>query len=200
MAHPRDRGFRSWLSRGPLLILIAVVLCGDFFPKPALARVIVEEKIEWHEVAGNTGNALRAAIRRNMGDDRLAFTDGQMSLLYRLRNEGGHCRLHDVRIQLTITYNYPKWTDQSGASTALRTRWQRMQTALTQHEAGHADLFLEQAHQLDMMLQTIRRPCALIDAEARQLPSLLAEEYQYRQEAYDVQANVNEDMRIYELY
>lgn len=179
----------------------AALFCFLLTPSGALeARVIVDDKIEWFEVTGDTGRSVRRSIRSHMGDDRLAYTGGQMSLLYRIRNEGDHCRLHNVRVQLDITYYYPKWTDQSAAPAALQAQWAQMQAALKEHEAGHADIFLEQAHQLDMMLQTLRRPCAVIDAVARQLPSLLADEYHQRQEYYDVQANVNEDMRVYDLY
>lgn len=70
------------------------------------------------------------------------------------------------RVSLTISFAYPRWTNQASAPTALRAQWNRMIGSLQAHEQGHAAHGRSAAREIEQ--SRCRDPRSVIDKWAQQ--------------------------------
>ena len=111
-----------------------------------------------------------------------------MSAGYRPIEDGGGCAIDDLTIEVSVTTHLPRWSRAAAAPSSLRGAWDRFVTALDQHERGHRVLAERAAETVRHRLLTISAPtCDRLDVEARQEMSVVMQEYERRQLAYDAE-------------
>ena len=106
-----------------------------------------------YPVSGATEAEVRESLDRSPlspdGRRRVGYTQADISWEFRYRESGGRCRVVSATVTLNVTITLPEWTPPSGATRALRDRWDRFLGALTAHEQGHVDIALATAQRIE---------------------------------------------------
>ncbi len=128
--------------RTAMLLLFAVIVLTAGFGA-ADAKLVVRERIVTYPIKGRTGIELGKAMvvlgpKHTHMRGAVATTATKFEFLDPvLRVENGRCVVKDVTVKLTITYQFPKWTNASVSSTKLRRAWKTFYAELSRHEKTH---------------------------------------------------------------
>lgn len=161
---------------------------------PPARTGVVQRRTEtvYYDIAGLSRTDLAAALRehgpRVRGRQFFGLTEWEMSAGYRPFEDGSGCAIDDLTIEVSVTTHLPRWSRAATAPSSLRRAWNRFVTALDQHEQGHRVLAEHAAETVRHRLLTLSAPtCDRLDVEARQEMSVVMQEYERRQLAYDAE-------------
>lgn len=117
-----------------LLCIVAIMssTAGNSMAEP---KIVVKTK--YYSITGSTSRELKNQVKRKGPGGHLAYT-------------GWHVRwTGSCQITAEISYEYPKWENREQAPDDLRTKWDRMIAALTEHEKQHAQHGINAANEIE---------------------------------------------------
>jgi predicted secreted Zn-dependent protease len=142
---------------------LAAALC--LLAAAASAEPIRDETVVHYSVAGATAAEVRAALERNptikAERHRVGTTAAEIHWQPGFDMRDGRCRVRSVKVTVTIVTTLPRWEAPPDAPAALRQGWERFLAALTEHEAGHAEIARRAARRIEDALWAApsRRSC-----------------------------------------
>jgi predicted secreted Zn-dependent protease len=96
------------------------------------------------------------------------------------------CRCTFFTTETRITMTLPRWTAPANAPAEVKTNWQRYITALGQHEAGHAQIALDAAAQMERQNRSAEGgDCESLRRTITSQSNATLEEYRRREKEYD---------------
>jgi predicted secreted Zn-dependent protease len=161
---------------------------------PSARTGTVQRRAEtlYYDIEGLSRMDLAAALREHgptiHGRQFFGLTEWEMSAGYRpVEGESG-CAIDDLTIEVSVTTHLPRWSRAAAAPSSLRSAWDRFVAALDQHERGHRVLAERAAETVRHRLLVLSAPtCDRLDVRARQEMSVVMQEYERRQLAYDAE-------------
>ena len=131
--------------------------------------VRVSEEILYYDVPGTSLSAVVAALN----GARLEGPDGPLSqglTRYFIKPEwtsrasGGACRVAQAELLVDIDITLPRWSASASRPDEEQERWERIETAIREHEYGHRDLVVDAARELLSTMQGLEaRGCGTLD-------------------------------------
>ena len=121
-------------------------------------------------------------------DDETFFglTTTALSFRYRREQQAGRCTLTDVRVDLAVSVELPRWTRPPGAPYDLARDWARFESALRRHEDVHRVLAEDGAEATRVALDRLAAPtCAEADLSARAIADRINIETEATHRRYD---------------
>ncbi len=152
----------------------------------------VSERYEYYEIKGTNEKELRSQMCRNgcaldNGETYDSVTAWRWKLQYGYDRRPGSCALDSFRVDLFITYRFPKWVQNGGVDRALVEKWENYQKRLAIHENGHRDLAVEAASGLSQIAAGLppASSCAELDRQVRTLGRDRMEKLNADEKSYD---------------
>ena len=142
-----------------LLVALAAIFT---LVEVAEARVIVRERVQYYNITGKTGAQIMRSISRRgpRGTGaRHAIATTQISMRLDLKPvvRGRRCVYASTTVYLDLTYRYPRWRNQRGASSRVRSAWKRFYGRVVAHEKQHGAIARKYAARIDREFKRTRR-------------------------------------------
>jgi predicted secreted Zn-dependent protease len=156
-------------------------------PEPVVVRRPSAEYV-FYDVTGDTPTALWESMRAERpGDLGTYFGRTEWNVTWRASWEGaGLCRVRTADVRLTMRIILPRWTPPPGASPELVTRWEAFLRALSEHEAGHADIAASAEREVRRALEAVTAPsCAMMESGTRLAAQRVLDDYRERNRQFD---------------
>ena len=153
--------------------------------------VNISTRHEYYDVTGQNGAALVSQMRRlgprDDAESWAATTRWSMSWSFGLAGASDACAVTAPKVNLALTYTYPRWTPPADAPAGLQDRWDRFVTALAEHENGHGEIAVQGVNDLHLALQNVPAQASCADAAraADETAAAIASHYRALQDAYD---------------
>ena len=156
----------------------------------------VKEIYEYYEVCGCTEKDLQCDLKQKScsmsnGKKYDAVTRWKITWDYDHNREARACHADSFRVNVEVTFRYPKWVPNGDARPELVEKWDAYLNNLIQHENRHRDIVVEAAHALSTAVAELppARTCAELDrnvaALSRSRMAMLVDD----QHAYDTVTN-----------
>lgn len=177
-------------------IAVAAVAFAFFATAPSAdAKVRVKVKTVYYDIHGKTGFELtKSMIKRGPKaaglEHAIASTKPDIDFgKPKAVQNSRYCKVQDVDIVVNITYTYPRWRNQKGASPQLRRAWKKLYGELVKHEETHGKILIETANRIyrEILRErgTVARECKDFGNRIiRKMPHIMAS-YENRQRAFD---------------
>lgn len=158
----------------------------------AEAATRVSVQTEHYQVAGRTGRAIldamdRAGPKHGFLTRAIAQTRYTMHSAADWEHSRGVCRPHNVRVELAITYVYPRPAQRFDG--AMSKRWKRFMAGVVKHEETHGRIAREMARAAEKTIQGLairdRVGCSTVQRVMRQKVNAVVARYEARQEHFD---------------
>ena len=151
---------------------------------------IVEERVDYYDVAGSSEDELRAAIDKQRPTDRAgerhdAVTNWDVRWTYRYVTAAEGCGLGSLATTLEVVTIFPRWPNrQSGA---LTERWDKYIAALKAHERDHMEIAHRAAQVIHERLSRHEkaRTCPLLKASIDSKGQALLDQFRSEDTEYD---------------
>lgn len=186
--------FSAFHSR-PNPILAAVLLMAACAPaerparpEPAVVRRPSAEYV-FYDVTGDTPAVLWESMRAERpGDLGSYFGRTEWNVTWRASWTGaGPCRVRTADVRLTMRIILPRWTPPPGAPPGLVSRWEAFMRALSEHEAGHADIGASAEREVRRTLEAVTAPdCAMMESRTRLAVQQVLDDYRERNRQFDL--------------
>ncbi|MCB1457390.1 MAG: DUF922 domain-containing protein [Nitratireductor sp.] len=184
---------RKWFAT---LLCVGMVAAGNLvIGTSAHAEVKVTESTKYYSVNGRTGLELGKAMLVGGGKTiRLRHAIAATATKFNVTDpelvvENGRCKIRKLRVNLGLTYYYPKWSGRSKASPSVRKAWDVFYQELVKHEKTHGKIAIEYANRLEKELLrtsgTVLARCADFTAVASFRVRSLANELKRKQADFD---------------
>jgi predicted secreted Zn-dependent protease len=155
------------------------------------ANLNVTSEIVYYDIRGASADELAAQINALGpvdGERRFAANASWLiswSYSYELRD--GLCAIALSKVEVKLTYTYPRWNPPQGVDPALIARWERFVAAVELHEQGHGDLAMEAAGAVLRAIEDSppRRFCGALGEAINAQSAEILEGYNRRQIRYD---------------
>lgn len=139
---------------GWLFAVVAIIL----FSTPAIAEVLLTEKIDYYPISGIGKKEITEALKKKApyrkGKDYYpAYTQTDIKYEYTWGKRAGRCAVKKVKVMLTLTYVYPRLT--SAQSRTVQRWWDDKIKRFVVHEGIHGDISKRSAHELDRKLRSL---------------------------------------------
>jgi predicted secreted Zn-dependent protease len=145
---------------------------------------------DYYAIEGSSLSALLASLRERGPNDGhgtwAANTAWVFRWSYQPRSESG-CRVASAKVDLALTYTYPRWTAPGDAAPGLVAAWDGYLANVELHEHGHRDIAEAAAADLVRTLQELpaQTSCDALAATARASASQLLARHSEAQRVYD---------------
>lgn len=141
-------------------------------------------------VEGKSSADLLRELNNKGPSPHFARTDWKIGWSFSVRSTSEGVELKEFKTHVEIRYTLPEWDAPEGTRQAILTEWERFMKALRVHEAGHAQLAIDAAKQMERVCRTkgyqsenSRELSKLIDLECKAiLDRYLEKEVQYDKE------------------
>lgn len=158
----------------------------------ACAATKVSVKTEHYQISGKTGRALLDAMDRK-GPKHGFLTRAIAQTRYTMHSaadweySNGVCRPHNVRVELAITYVYPRPATKFDRT--LSKRWKRFMGGVVKHEETHGRIAREMAAAAEKTIAGLavrdRVGCSTVQRVMRQKVNSVVARYEAKQELFD---------------
>jgi predicted secreted Zn-dependent protease len=109
-----------------------------------------------------------------------------LTLDYRYGQQGEHCVMTWIGMELELAIEAPGWTDREAADSALVSMWDTYLTTLRGHELTHQEYLHQQARDISRELYHIESPtCLLMAAMAISTAARIDERYRQLNQQFD---------------
>lgn len=189
-----DRMRRQPLLLGPLALALVSWGCGQMMGAralPPLPRGVTAEAYESpYTVTGTTVSEIRLSLRTAataaLGPRRVGLHRWNLSYRYRYGQQGRHCEITDVTVELESAIQVPRWTDREGADSTLVAMWETYITALRGHEYTHREHSYRAAREISRELYRIESPqCAGMQSIANSTARIILDRYRRLGQQFD---------------
>lgn len=140
---------------------LAVALFVFSFCSSASSKIIIDEKISYYQVKGNSGQAIEKSIRRHRikgsaSYKQIGLTRTKMTVKNILwKNAGGKCSVKQGDIILNIEYIVPRWQKTKNSSARLNKNWKKFSNAVITHEKMHGKIWIDIYSQLHKRIRNL---------------------------------------------
>lgn len=171
--------------------MLTVIPPALLVPVAASAQNSVAWTTNYYSVTGATLVEIRQSLRQSRPwKDRFdadGFTDWRVAWRFSLTSSASGCRCSSFTTQTTVVTTLPRWTAPTNAPDPPLEIWQKYATALGQHEAGHAQLALAAAADLQRRSRDITETadCETLQRQLNALGEQVIEEHRKRDRDYD---------------
>jgi predicted secreted Zn-dependent protease len=125
---------------------------------------------------------------RSKGDkaNAIGLTNWETRWSYVGKSSVSGCTLESVRVEVKTRISLPRWTAPASTSLARREWWNRIESAVTQHERHHVQIAEEGGRGLASNLRGLRaRDCATVDRNAKSIADREMQRTRERQVEFD---------------
>lgn len=177
---------KCFLASGITLALLLLL--------PSLhAQSSIVWKTNYYAVGGATFQEIHESFRQARPWKSKSSYDGQtdwrIDWRFQMTTAGESCRCDSFTTQTAITITLPRWTAPTNAAPEVRDAWISFFTALSKHEAGHAQI--AQAAVTEMHQRVSRLPaeqdCAALRKKIDETAGRVVAEFRQRDEEFDRQ-------------
>jgi predicted secreted Zn-dependent protease len=160
-------------------------------PLSALAQPAVSWTTNYYPVSGATVREIHASLRSNRPWKSAAQNDGytrwRVEWTFGVSPVGDKCRLTTFSTRTTVTITLPRWTAPTNATEEVRRAWERYISALGQHEAGHGQMAMAAAAEIQKRARESGEDgdCAALKQKINSLGQSIVEQYRTRDREYD---------------
>ena len=163
---------------------IALICLAAGMNGAAHAEVRISEATVYYDISGDTADALlremktKAPPTESGACEFFAYTRWNARWRYSLGAAGGACRIRETDVSVDVTFTMPRWRSRSGASERLIDYWDEFERNLWLHEAGHRDIGVNVAQEIENALKSVgaRKRCDALADEANAIASSLIDE------------------------
>ena len=143
-----------------------------------------------YAVTGTSADAILASMAQAAphadGQTFFGLTTTALSFRYRRTQEDGRCVLRDVRVDLSVSVQVPRWARPAGAPYDVARDWARFESALSRHEDRHRVLAAGGAEATHVALDRLEaRTCEDADLAARRVADRISIETEAAHRRYD---------------
>lgn len=128
----------------------------------ASAEITITDGTRHYPLRAHTLPAFRSALQAGIPEARPEHPSGmtQVKLEWNATYQptAAGCRVASHHVKLGITTVLPEWAQRASAPVALRRQWDRAYAAIAAHEAGHRDISVQGARELDTMVAGFASP------------------------------------------
>jgi predicted secreted Zn-dependent protease len=177
---------RREIVRAVTKLLFFVALASSAMAQPAVSWTT-----NYYPATGATLREIHASLRSNRpwksAGQHDGFTRWQVDWTFGVRQIGNKCRLTTLNTRTTIAITLPRWVAPTNATEEVRRAWQRYITALGQHEAGHGQMALAAAGEIQKQAKESGEDadCAALRQKINSLGQTILEQYRARDQQYD---------------
>ncbi len=149
----------------------------------------------WYDVRGGSDDELAKQVQalgpRDGAGAWGASTAWSFTWSFVAAPDAGGCRVAEPRVDLTLTFTYPRWTPSTDAEPELVARWQGYLEAATLHEQGHAGLATDAGTSLVAALRQApaSATCDGLEEVTDRVAERVLAQHALRQALYDVQTD-----------
>ncbi|MCX8997541.1 DUF922 domain-containing protein [Rhizobiaceae bacterium BDR2-2] len=187
----------------PLVLILALAAgAGD-----AAAETVVSKSIRYYTIGGRTsaeidrelarhGPMTRSTGSRHPGTTEIRF-GGEISYA----EEGGRCRVRDVKVTLNTKITLPRWRNRNRANGEMALLWDTLAADIKRHEERHAEIARNYARTLENRLSrlTSTRTCAELQKKASEVTERTSAEHDADQARFDRVEALNFEKRLTRL-
>lgn len=116
------------------LAIIFAVYTASFSAKASEPKIITNWK--FYKIKGSDARTLKVQMKRKGPRGFWAYARWWVDWT------------SDCKVTVKLNYTFPEWTNQSSASTSLRSDWARMTNALKKHEENHGKHGIKAAREI----------------------------------------------------
>ena len=156
----------------------------------------VKEIYEYYEVCGCSEKDLQCDLKQKSctvsnGKKYDAVTRWKIAWDYDHNREARACHADSFRVNVEVTFRYPKWVPNGDARPELVEKWDAYLNNLIQHENRHRDIVVEAAHELSRAVAELppAPSCAELDRSVNALSRARMAKLIDDQNAYDALTN-----------
>lgn len=157
----------------------------------ATAEVVVTDTTRHYPLHADTLQELREAMQAGIPEAQPDHPSGMTTVKldwqtsYEPMPTG--CRVLAHRVALDITTTLPEWPGRERAPVHLRRLWDSAYAALAEHEAGHRELSLAAARELDALITgfSSAKPCHAAALDLQWQARKLQQRLQHAQARFD---------------
>jgi predicted secreted Zn-dependent protease len=160
--------------------------------RPAIRRtgVSVTASTRFYEVEGADARSLLASLGQRGPRDGHETWAASTAWVLRWSYQpvaGLDCRIDAARVELDLTYTYPRWSAPASATPALAAAWDGYLAQVELHEQGHREIAEGAASDLARALEALpaQATCAALAGTARAAAGDLLARHAQAQAAYD---------------
>lgn len=189
------------------LALLALGAAPALVTQQANARTIVHKSIRYFSIGGKTAADLDRQLEtkgphtnttgsRHPGATKIKF-GGTMDYI----QQGGRCKIGDIKVRVNITIILPKWTNRHRANSELALIWDTLSSDIKRHEERHAEIAVQHARDLDRHLKALpsAKSCQILAQKVSELTDEVTNEHDADQLRFDRIEAINFNARILRL-
>lgn len=186
-----------------LSICLALVLAGG----TAEAETIVGKSIRYYSIGGRTaaeidrelakhGPMAKSTGARHPGTTEIRF-GGEISNI----EEGGRCRVRDVKVTAYAKITLPRWKNRATANREMALLWDTLSADIKRHEERHAEIARNHARTLEARLSGLpsATTCAKLKQEIARVTDRSSAEHDADQARFDRVEAINFERRLTRL-
>jgi predicted secreted Zn-dependent protease len=157
----------------------------------AIAHGTVIRKTNYYAMTGSSIRHIQESLRQTRPWKDKSAHDGSTEWRIQWRAnfsaEDGACHCSSFDTTTTITITLPRWVAPTNTPVSVRAAWQQYLTALTQHEAGHADFALAAAAEMHERIKAIGSDadCAALRSKVQSECQGIIDSHRAREKEYD---------------
>lgn len=161
-----------------------------------VCKLLVNEKHAYYDVKGLSAAQIRREMKLNgakWNDGKVyaALTSWDIRYRYDVTSENGSYRIKSAYTDVDIVITMPRWEADKQAPAELAAEWARYSRVLARHEAGHKELAVEAAREINGILTGLGSfdSRAELDREARKQAQARLGQMKKMQVDYDEHTN-----------
>ena len=147
----RNKGFALALVAGCFALILG--------PWSAVAQSAVVRKTNYYAMTGSSIRHIHESLRQTRPwkgkSERDASTEWYVAWHASYSASGGTCHCISFTTSTTITITLPQWIAPTNTPAEVRAAWAKYLAALEVHEAGHADLAIAAAAEMQKRIKEI---------------------------------------------
>lgn len=199
------KGFSAYLL---MMAITATAIAGDgtviaraeserSFPhKNSALPPAIKEIYEYYEVCGCSEKDLQCDLKQKScswtdGKKYDSVTSWKITWDYNYNRMADVCVADSFRVNVEVTFRYPKWVRNVDAPRPLMEKWDSYLNSLILHENGHRDIVVEAANELSLAVAELppARSCAELDRTITALSRVRMAKVTKKQNEHDVVTN-----------
>jgi predicted secreted Zn-dependent protease len=196
-----DRQSSMRLIAAIAFAFIMATTCGAAEPQGGRAvsdddAIVIDERTSFYVLDAAGVVELRRQLDARgpltrFGHPAAALTRHDIVIEYVLSRSGSACELTDAKVRAEIDMHIPKWQPKRTPAVELSEQWQRLETALREHEAGHRDNGIWATRELLHRLRQIPAAvdCKTLSRDAIRVRTTLVAELRAVEDAYDLRTD-----------
>lgn len=174
--------------------IIAVLFLAISF-NAAEARITIRETTKFYNIrAKNAQGVFKQISHKGLmrSGSRYAVATTQINLKMDrvdIQRRGRRCVVKDMRVKLSLVYNYPRWRNIKQSSKSARKKWIKYYKQVVRHEKNHGALAKKMARNVERSVRKLTsrssRNCSVLTLKLKRTFSKISRQHDRQQSAFD---------------